>query len=247
MAKVVMELLEELHEGKLNADEEKKDKDKLVEEFAAKKIADDTFVESGPDDRLVKSVSVKNNFAEDNYSGSKVSENGIEKDKTEEDQSDQDGNQTFRNQFVKDEAGKERISKKDKQGFKSIIEKDSIQFNSQDLGQEQNVDLKPIQVNSPNIHIHVNDDKNYSAKITGTTYLERNRYILKNVKIYLYFGYESRFPVYETNSDYNGNYAIEDIPPGYYILIARYDVYEYRSHYIKVRPCQSIHHSILLK
>ncbi|HHV95062.1 MAG TPA: carboxypeptidase regulatory-like domain-containing protein [Clostridiaceae bacterium] len=145
------------------------------------------------------------------------------------------------------EMGNGKISKKDTLGIKNIIEKESLQFNSQDLEQEQNVDVNPVQVNAQNIHIHLHDNKNYSSKITGTTYLERNRNILRNVKIYLYFGHEGFFPVHETISDHNGNFTFEDIPPGYYTLIARYEGYEYRSHYIKVLPCTSVHHSVLLR
>ena len=262
MAKEIMEFQEKLHEETIN------------EEIISKKITDSKLFEERPpvenkleEDNYLKIENSDNKFEENK---SKVDENKIkveesnsksEEIKTEKNHLDQDESLssksltvnkplTINEETSKEQVfgtGKDRISKKETQGFKNIIEKDSIQFNSQDLEQEQNVDVNPVQVNSQNIHIHVHENKNYSSKITGTTYLERNRNILRNVKIYLFFGYESHFPVYETISDNNGNFTIEDIPPGYYILIARYDGYEYRSHYIKVLPCQNIHHSVLLR
>jgi len=142
----------------------------------------------------------------------------------------------------------EKKVKKDTKGKKKILGKDSIQFNSQDLDQEQKVDMNPVQLNTQNIHIFVSNDKNnYSSKITGITYMERSKNIAANAKICLFFGNECRLPIYETNSDINGNFVIEDIPPGYYTLLAELGDLEYRSHYIKVLPCQNIHESILLK
>ena len=128
------------------------------------------------------------------------------------------------------------------------ITKESIQFNSQDLDQEQKVDVNPMQLNTQNIHIYVNNDNNnYSGKITGVTYLERNRNIIGNVKIYLFFGHEYRFPVFEIYSDNTGNFTIDNLPSGYYTLFAKLGDLEYSSHYIKLLPCQTIHESLLLK
>lgn len=129
------------------------------------------------------------------------------------------------------------------------IKKDSIQYNSQDLDQEQKVDMNPIQLNTQNIHVYVNNDmKNYYGKITGTTYLKINKEIVKNVDILLFFGNENLLPVYKTNSDQNGNFIIEDIPPGYFTLGAERDgKLKYRSSYIKVLPGQNVNKSIFLK
>jgi hypothetical protein len=127
--------------------------------------------------------------------------------------------------------------------------KDSIQYNSQDLDQEQKVDVNPVQLNTQNLHIFVNNDKNnYSGKITGITYMEENKEIVKNLEILLFFGCDYWLPVYKTNSDQNGNFVIEDIPPGYYSLYAELGKnLKYRSHYIKVLPGQNVNQLIFLK
>ncbi|HEY5583263.1 MAG TPA: carboxypeptidase-like regulatory domain-containing protein [Ruminiclostridium sp.] len=127
------------------------------------------------------------------------------------------------------------------------LEKDSIQYNAQDLDQEQKVDVNPVQLNTQNLHVFVGSN-DYSGKITGTSYLEKNKEIVMNVDILLFFGHEQKLPVHKTNSDNNGNFIIEDIPPGYYTLVAELgEKLKYQSHYIKVLPCQNVHHSILLK
>ncbi len=133
-------------------------------------------------------------------------------------------------------------------GHNKILEKDSIQFNCQDLDQEQKVDVNPKQLNSQNIHIYVsNSSNNYSAKITGTAYIDKSKKTIKDTKIYLYFGTDLSFPVHQVNSDSNGNFVIDDLPPGYYTLCAKSGSMEYKSHYIKLLPCQSTHESLLLK
>ncbi len=148
---------------------------------------------------------------------------------------------------LKDELPDEKAQniKKDKKS----LQKDSIQYNKQDLDQEQKVDLNPVQLNNQNIDIHViNDINKYCGKITGTTYLELNKEIVMNATIQLFFGNERKLPVYQTNSDNNGNFNIEDIPPGYYTLFAECGAnLNYRSHYIKILPGQTEHQSILLK
>lgn len=141
----------------------------------------------------------------------------------------------------------EKKEKKDAGEYKKLLEKDSVQFNCQDLDQEQKVNANPVQVNTQNVHLYLNNDKNnYSGKITGTTYMDKGKNIAANARIYLFFGHECRFPVYETNSDNNGNFIIEDIPPGYYTLLAELGNLKYQSHYIKVLSCQNVHESILL-
>ncbi|MCM8901779.1 carboxypeptidase regulatory-like domain-containing protein [Caldicoprobacter algeriensis] len=129
-----------------------------------------------------------------------------------------------------------------------ILESDSIQYNCQDLDQEQRVDVNPTQSNAQNIHIYISSNKNnLAARITGVTYFEESKDTAPNVKIRLFFGHERVLPVYETNSDNNGNFVIEDIPPGYYTLYAELGDLKYYSHYIKVLPGQSIHESVLLR
>lgn len=142
---------------------------------------------------------------------------------------------------------KEDIVKTEKIERKRIIEKrDSVQFNCQDLDQEQNVDLNPKQFNTQNIHIHIGNE-NYSGKLSGTVYLEKNKCIVPDVKICLFLGRDTQYPVHETYTDHSGRFIIEDIPPGYYTLLAKLGDLEYRSHYIKILSCQSLHESIMLR
>ncbi len=140
------------------------------------------------------------------------------------------------------EKPKKSISKK-----KLNLDKESLQFNAQDLDQEQKVDVKPVQLNSQNVQLIISNYTNYSGKITGTTYRGINREIAPNVAILLYFGFDHRLPVYKTRSDANGNFNIEDLPSGYYTLVAELgDRLKYQSHYIKLLPCQNVNQSILL-
>ena len=153
---------------------------------------------------------------------------------------------------ITEEKPREKIEEKpvsSRPKVKNVLEKDSIQFNCQDLDQEQNVDVNPTQTNKQYININISsrDKNNFSSKITGTTYYEGNKEIIGNTKICLFFGSESTLPVYQTNSDDNGNFSVEDIPPGYYILTAQSGYLKYSSHYIKVLPGQNVHVSVLLK
>ncbi len=144
------------------------------------------------------------------------------------------------------ELNEEKKKPKKRTAKKVNLETDSVQYNSQDLDQEQKVDVNPVQLNTQNLNVIVSG--NYSGKITGTTYLEMNKETTNNVDIYLFFGHELKFPVYETKSDNNGNFIIEDIPAGYYTIVAQQgEKLKYQSHYIKVLPCQNLHQSILLK
>lgn len=126
---------------------------------------------------------------------------------------------------------------------------ESIQYNKQDLDQEQRVDVNPIQKNTQNINIHLIDsiDK-YCGKITGTIYLEKSNEFVGCGIVLLFFGNEKHIPVYRTTSDKNGNFIIEDIPPGFYTLVVGCgEDPVYRSQYIKVLPGQTAHQSISLK
>jgi len=131
---------------------------------------------------------------------------------------------------------------------RNVLEKDSIQFNCQELDQEQNVDVNPTQTNTQCVHITIRDyTRSLSSRITGTIYNEHSKEVIPCAKIQLYFGSENTFPVYQTSSDDNGNFSIDDIPPGYYTLTAQSDNLKYTSHYIKVLPDQNVHVSALLK
>lgn len=139
---------------------------------------------------------------------------------------------------------KTEIKKRNKKGILNKI----FQYNEQDMDQEQKVYVNPAQVNSQNLHIHIISDLDkYCGKITGTTYYEKSKEIVPNAKIQLFFGCESKLPVYTTSSDENGNFTIEEIPPGYYTILAEHgESLFYRSHFIKVLPGQTVHQSILL-
>lgn len=126
---------------------------------------------------------------------------------------------------------------------------DSIQYNKQELDQEQKVYVNPVQLNTQNLHIHVvSDINNYCGKITGATYREKNKEIVANATVLLFFGNESKLPVYKTNSDNNGNFVIEGIPPGYYTLFAENEAnLNCRLHCIKILPGQTVHQLMHLK
>ncbi|WP_432401980.1 carboxypeptidase-like regulatory domain-containing protein [Wukongibacter sp. M2B1] len=125
----------------------------------------------------------------------------------------------------------------------------SSQRNIQDIDQAQNVNATPVQFNTQNFNVNAEfNPKDYSGKITGVTYLEENSKILSNVSILLYFGVINEIAVYKTKSDENGNFSIEDLPPGYYSILA------YTGHglknvvqCIKVLAGQSVHQCILLR
>lgn len=127
-------------------------------------------------------------------------------------------------------------------------ENDSLQYNRQDLDQEQTVDVNPVQLNTQNVNVYVDNQKvDYSGKITGITLRRKDNEVLQYVDIYLYFGHICGLPVYETTSDSNGNFTIENLPPGYYIIIAQLGLkLKYESHYIKVLPGQVVHQTLIL-
>lgn len=131
---------------------------------------------------------------------------------------------------------------------RKLIDSDSFQYNSQELDQEQRVDVNPVQLNTQNVNVYVKNEKlDYSCKISGTTILKENKCTVEYVNIYLYFGQKCGCPVFETNSDNNGNFIIENLPPGYYIIYAQLGKkLKYQSGYIKVLPGQNVHQTLLL-
>lgn len=126
---------------------------------------------------------------------------------------------------------------------KKCYEREHVQFNSQDMDQEQNVQLDPVQLNTQNVQIVIGRE-DYSSVITGNTYIGKNKDIATDVNIALFFGYEGNIPVYRTKSDSNGNFRIEDLPPGFYCIAAQYSDYPVKKQFIKLLPGQKLHQTI---
>lgn len=139
---------------------------------------------------------------------------------------------------------KKKITRK-----KAVIQKDSLQYNAQDMNQEQKLDMNPIQSNTQHLHIYIdNKRQDYSGRITGITCLEANRATIRHAEVQLFIGGESRFPVLKTHSDENGNFVLEQLPPGFYTLYVKSgDVLRYQSGYIKLLPCETVYQTVLLK
>ena len=76
-----------------------------------------------------------------------------------------------------------------------VQDQDSLQYNKQDLDQEQRVDVKPVQCNTQNLSISVGDKNGYASRISGVVFMENTRRIAQNADVYLLFGNESRYPV----------------------------------------------------
>ena len=142
---------------------------------------------------------------------------------------------------------KDKFIKQEEDTEKSA--QDNMQYNAQDLDQEQNVEVNPVQLNTQSVRVLVRGDAgDYSGTISGTTFMATNQEIVPGVRIYLFFGNESRHPVYKTTSDQDGNFVIEALPPGYYCLHARFkEHFWFESYSIKVLPCQNAYQSILLR
>ncbi|WP_051624357.1 carboxypeptidase-like regulatory domain-containing protein [Clostridium akagii] len=133
-------------------------------------------------------------------------------------------------------------------GSNKLQDQHSTQENKQDLDQEQQVDVKPSQINLQRIDVTVNTKlENYSGKITGIIYINKENAIATEAEIFLYFGGVSDFPVYKTNADKNGCYSIEDLPPGFYSIKAIYNDSIMTTMYnIKVLPGQNSNQPIYL-
>jgi hypothetical protein len=128
------------------------------------------------------------------------------------------------------------------------LDKESIQYNNQDMDQHQRVDVNPSQLNTQNLNIFIRNNNDLSGRITGVTCLEGSTERVANAEILLYFGSECKSPVHKTSSDANGNFRIEDLPPGFYTICSKYDgEYWYRSCHIKVLPGQKVFESIRLR
>lgn len=118
-----------------------------------------------------------------------------------------------------------------------VLERESLQYNSQDLDQEQNMNVNPMQNNT--VHVTVNNEKkDLSAKITGVTYHGKSKQIAGGTGLLLFFGYDGNIPVARTKSDEHGNYSIESLPPGYYSIRTQNEFGELKMHYLKLLPGQ---------
>lgn len=130
---------------------------------------------------------------------------------------------------------------------KACSKREHFQYNSQDLDQEQNVHTNPVQLNTQNVQIFITGDvEDYSAVITGNAYIGNNNEAAKGVSILLYFGYEGTIPVYRTKSDSNGNFIIDNLPPGFYTIAAHNGEYHSQKKYVKILPGQTVNETILL-
>lgn len=133
-------------------------------------------------------------------------------------------------------------------GSNKLQEQHSTQENKQDLDQQQQVDVKPSQINLQKIDVTVNTKlENYSGKITGIIYKNKENVFATEAEIFLYFGGISDFPVYKTNADKNGCYSIEDLPPGFYSIKVIYNDSIVTTMYnIKVLPGQNSNQPLYL-
>ena len=113
----------------------------------------------------------------------------------------------------------------------------SLQNNKQDLDQAVELDVKPSQINMQRLEVTINNKiENYSGRIAGSVLRETDGSQVSNAEIYLYFGPITEFPVYRTVSDQNGNFAIEDLPPGFYTIAAVFNDMQCITRNIKVLP-----------
>jgi len=125
------------------------------------------------------------------------------------------------------------------------LERESLQYNSQDLDQEQNMDVNPVQNNT--VHVTVNQpERDMSAKITGVTYKGKSKQIMGGTGLLLFFGYDGNTPVARTKSDENGNYGFENLPPGYYCIQVQNEYGEIRTHYVKLLPGQEVSQALFI-
>lgn len=118
-----------------------------------------------------------------------------------------------------------------------IQHQQSLQTNKQDLDQAVELDVKPSQLNLQRIDVTINNKiENYSGRIVGSVLRETDGQLVSNAIIMLYFGSGTEFPVYRTVSDENGNYIINDLPPGFYIIVATFNNMQCICRNLKVLP-----------
>jgi len=123
----------------------------------------------------------------------------------------------------------------------------SLQSNKQDLDQAVELDVKPSQLNLQRIDVTINNKiENYSGRIIGSVLRENDGMQVANAVILLYFGSVTEFPVYRTTSDENGNFVIENLPPGFYTIVTTFNDMQCISRNIKVLPGESCEQSLSL-
>ncbi|SHJ20000.1 carboxypeptidase-like regulatory domain-containing protein [Lutispora thermophila] len=123
----------------------------------------------------------------------------------------------------------------------------SLQSNKQDLDQAVELDVKPSQLNLQRIDVTINNKiENYSGKIIGSVLRETDGQQVANAIILLYFGSGTEFPVYRTTSDENGNFFINDLPPGFYTIVATFNNMQCISRNLKVLPGETCEQSLSL-
>jgi len=123
----------------------------------------------------------------------------------------------------------------------------SLQTNKQDLDQAVELDVKPSQLNLQRIDVTINNKiENYSGRIVGSVLREADGQFVANAVILLYFGSGTDFPVFRTVSDENGNFAIDDLPPGFYTIVAIFNDMQCIARNIKVLPGEKCEQSLSL-
>ncbi len=138
-------------------------------------------------------------------------------------------------------------SKKKDEISKKVMHSDSIQYNKQELEQEQKVDVNPLQLTSQNIHIHISDDLNkYCGTISEKINTENNDKIPRNTKVSLYLGNEKHTSLLELRPNSDGEFVIKDIPPGFYTLLIESWQHRSKAIRIKILPGQTFNKSISL-
>lgn len=104
------------------------------------------------------------------------------------------------------------------------FEQVSSQLNNQDMDQ--------VQFNTQNINFSVRDQS--LGKIIGVVYAEKNKILLNQIQVSLYFGDVSKTPIKETKSKDNGYFEFTELPPGFYTVVARINTTNYPFQYLKV-------------
>lgn len=123
----------------------------------------------------------------------------------------------------------------------------SLQSNKQDLDQAVELDVKPSQLNLQRIDVTINNKiENYSGRIIGSVLRESDGLQVANAVILLYFGSSTEFPVYRTRSDENGNFSINDLPPGFYTIVATFNDMQCIPRNLKVLPGEKYELSLSL-
>ncbi len=115
-------------------------------------------------------------------------------------------------------------------------EQASTQLNNQDLDQ--------VQFNSQNLHIALND--NSTGEIIGIVYCHKSKTLIDNVEISLYFGDLSETPIQKAKTDKTGYFKFDDLPPGYYTLLAKCKECEYKFQYIKIAYNETVFKQLAL-